>query len=99
MNAILSRFSFDPSKIDGKIIAVLVVIWVVALACGIGSVLSHGSDFTRKQKTGWILLLVAVPLLGLLVYLPFSLKRDGFTMMRQTKGTKQSAPQIEVKAS
>ncbi len=99
MSSILARFSFDPSKIDAKIIAILVFIWVVVLACGIGSVVSRGSDFNRKQRLGWILLLVGVPVLGLLIYLPFSLKREGFTMMRQTKSNKKPAARLDSKTS
>jgi membrane protease YdiL (CAAX protease family) len=99
MSSILARFSFDPSKIDGKIIAILVFIWLVVLACGIGSVLSHGSDFNRKQRSGWILLLVVAPVLGLLIYLPFSIKRDGFTVMRQTKGSKKTTVMVDSKTS
>lgn len=99
MNAILSRFSFDPSKIDGKILAILVLLWAVTLACGVSSVLSHGADFTRKQRVGWLLLLIFVPVLGLLVYLPFSLKRDGFVLNRPTKSNRKPVASLDSKAS
>lgn len=91
MSTLLSRFTFDPLKIDAKILAIVFVIWLVVLACGVGSVISHGPGFNRKQRLFWILLMVGVPVFGLLIYLPFSLKREGFTLMRQSKSDKKSS--------
>ena len=99
MSTLLSRFSFDPSKIDAKIMAIVFVIWLVVLACGVGSVISHGPSFNRKQRMFWILLMVCLPVLGVLIYLPFSVKREGFTLMRQSKSEKKSSSSSVSRAS
>ena len=67
----------------------MLFVWLVVLACGIGSLYSLGPQFNRKQRIFWILIMVCLPLFGLLAYLPFSVKREGFTLMRQTKNSKR----------
>jgi hypothetical protein len=88
MPTLLTRFSFDASKMDSHIWAIVALVWLVMVGCGIGSVLSHGPRFDRKQRLLWITLIFGLPVIGLLIYLPFSVKREGFTLMRQTKPSK-----------
>jgi hypothetical protein len=82
MNSLLSRFSFDSSKLDWKIWLVCALCWLTITACGVGSVFSHQSSFTSKQRFNWILLIVLLPLVGLAFYLPKSLKREGPSVLR-----------------
>lgn len=91
MFSLLSGFSFDPTKLDAQIWAVIAFVWLVVLCCGVGSVLSHGPRLDRRQRVFWILLMIGVPVFGLLAYLPFSIKREGFTLMRQTRTDKTDA--------
>ncbi|MCX6895337.1 MAG: hypothetical protein NTZ16_07570 [Verrucomicrobia bacterium] len=76
---------------DAKIWAVVIFVWLVVVMCGVGSVFSQGTRFDRRQRLFWILLMIGLPVLGLLVYLPFSIKREGFTLMRQTRTEKKDA--------
>ncbi len=91
MERLLNKFSFDGSKIDWKIWALLGVIWLVTVACGLGSVLAQRKRFTPKEVRFWILMIVAVPMLGLLAYLPYAMPRDGFTVFGQPKPKKKTS--------
>jgi hypothetical protein len=82
MNTLLSRFSFDGAKLDWKIWLVCGVCWLTVTLCGVGSVFSHRATFTSAQRRNWILLIVLLPLVGLAMYLPKSLKRDGPNALR-----------------
>src|SRR5688500_10684712 len=74
MSELLSRFTFQESKLTTQIWMVAVGIWIAILLCTISSILAQ--PFTKKQRAFWILLVTFVPILGLLAYLPFSIRRD-----------------------
>ena len=61
-------------RIDSTALAVLLVIWLIICGCMISSILSQ--PFTRKQRLFWICVVVALPVVGMLAYLPFSFNRE-----------------------
>jgi hypothetical protein len=74
MSELLSRFTFQESKLTGQIWVVAAFIWGAILCCTVSSILAQ--PFNKKQRFFWICLVVGVPILGLLAYLPFSIRRD-----------------------
>lgn len=83
-------------RIDSLVINILLALWLTITLCTISSILSQ--PFSKKQRLFWILLVVAMPLFGILAYLPFSINKDDVSdifmmifMMRHKKGKKRSA--------
>ena len=74
MQDFLSRFSFDAVKFNNQVLAFLIIIWIMVLACGVHSIMSQ--PFNSRQRWFWILLIVCLPGIGLLSYLPFALTKD-----------------------
>jgi hypothetical protein len=87
MNELLSRFHFQESSLTFQVWAAAGLIWAAVLICTISSIVAQ--PFTGKQRIAWILIVVAIPLFGLLAYLPFSIRRDelptAFLMRGQSK--------------
>ena len=80
---IITRFSLQAAKWNFSIVAALVSVWVVVLACIISSILSQ--PFDRKQRIFWIAMVVLLPALGVLAYLPFAFHREDLPHMFQRK--------------
>jgi hypothetical protein len=87
----LSKFSFDPEKIQGKLWWVFIFVWLLVVATTISSIYAKPSRFTSKQQLFWLAIIVLVPGLGVLAYLPFSFKSEGFNFMKKPKLAKPSA--------
>ena len=85
MSELLSRFTFQESKLTSQIWLVAVVLWLAILACTVSSIFAQ--PFNSKQRVFWILLVVCVPILGLLAYLPFSIRRDELPTAFLIRGT------------
>ena len=87
MNSILDRFEFkiDPAKMDWLSWTIFIVAWLVVVACGVGSVLSHRNRFTTKQRWFWIIVIVGIPFFGVLAYLPASIMKDGYSILKSSK--------------
>ena len=91
ITSLTSRFSFQAMRIDSLVINILLALWLTITLCTISSILSQ--PFSKKQRLFWILLVVAMPLFGILAYLPFSINKDDVSdifMMRHKKGKKRS---------
>lgn len=71
MQDLINRFDFNSPKLDSQIIVCAIIIWLTVMVCGITSVRSQG--WTRRKQLFWVLLIVALPLVGLLAYLPFAI--------------------------
>ena len=86
MKSILDRFDFhiDGSKMDLNAWFIFVVAWLIVVGCSIGSVYGH-RNFTRRQKRFWVLLIICVPFFGVLAYLPTSLLKEGYSILKTTK--------------
>jgi hypothetical protein len=91
MDTIRNKFSFDPQKVDDTIWLLMALVWLVVVGCAIGSVIAQKHRFTKQQKIKWILFILCVPVIGLLAYLPYSLKREGLGILRQQKSKKKKA--------
>ncbi len=74
MRQLFYRFSLDAAKFNGQIFVCLFLIWLVLVYCAIVSIRSQG--FSARQQRTWIWVVVGIPLVGLLVYLPFSIRRE-----------------------
>ncbi len=102
MSEFFSRFNFQESSLTFQVWAAAAVIWIAVLACCVTSIVSQ--PFSVRQRIVWIALVVCVPLLGLLAYLPFSIRRDelptAFLMRGQSKNrdkkNRKSAPTITI---
>ena len=74
MSEILNRFSLESAKFNGQIFLSLLLIWIALVVCAVVSVRSQG--FSQRQRRLWIWIIICAPLLGLLTYLPFSVRRE-----------------------
>jgi hypothetical protein len=74
MSELLNRFSLEAAKFNRQVFFSLLLIWIALVACAIVSINSQG--FSERQRRLWIGIVVGVPLLGLLAYLPFSVRRE-----------------------
>jgi len=87
MSSLLSKFSFEPEKIQGKLWLVVLAVWLMLVVCTITSIYARPSRFTSRQKLFWLLAVILVPGLGVLAYLPFSYRSEGFNFMKKPKPT------------
>jgi hypothetical protein len=55
------------------------IIWLTVVICALTSVWSR--PFGRWQKALWSLLVVGIPIVGLVAYLPFSLGQELFPLL------------------
>ena len=83
MSHILNRFSLQAAKWNGSIAGALVLIWLIVIGCVISSILSQ--PFERQQRVFWIALIILVPGIGLLAYLPFAFRKEEIPHMFQRK--------------
>ena len=74
MSEILNRFSLEAAKFNSQVLLSLFLIWVAIVACALFSLNSQG--FSDRQRRLWMWIILCVPLLGVLSYLPFSLRRE-----------------------
>jgi phage terminase large subunit-like protein len=89
---ITSRFSLQAMKITWQIELFIFLIWLAVTGCAITSILSQ--PFTKKQRLFWIVIVLFVPLIGVLAYLPFSFNKEevpDIFLMKHKKGPKRSA--------
>ena len=93
MREIFTRFSLEAAKFNWQVFACLFLLWVVLLYCAAGSIRSQ--NFSERQKRAWMWLIIGVPIVGLLVYLPFSVRREDLPqivllMLQKDRLTKKS---------
>jgi hypothetical protein len=74
MSELLNRFSFEAIKFNNQILFCLVAVWLVLLGCAVHSIFSL--PFNKHQRWFWILMVVCLPGVGLLSYLPFALTTE-----------------------
>jgi uncharacterized membrane protein YhaH (DUF805 family) len=67
-------YRFDPSGADFSwmVWSCLGVIWLAVLACAISSICSQ--PLSAKARRAWIAIVMALPLIGLALYLPVSFR-------------------------
>lgn len=71
MRESFNRFSLDAVKFNSQMLICLVAIWLVVTGTAISSIYSQ--PFSKKQRLFWVLLVIFLPVVGLLIYLPFSM--------------------------
>ena len=86
MQDFLSKFSWDAIKFDFQVGLCCVLIWLAVVGCAISSVWKQ--PISRRQRLLWVAVIVGVPLAGLFVYLPFSLRLDGHSQLFDWKPKK-----------
>lgn len=86
MSEILNRFSLETAKFNGQVFLALLLIWVAMVICAILSLNSQG--FSDRQRRLWTWIIVGVPLLGILAYLPFSIRREDLPQLFLVKSHK-----------
>lgn len=74
ISKLLNRFDFFNAHWDPRAGVFLAGIWLVILACAISSIRTQG--FSAAQQRFWIIVVIVFPIVGLLAYLPFSIKKD-----------------------
>jgi hypothetical protein len=74
MSHILSHFSLQTAKWNAWVVVSLLLIWAGVLGCVVSSIC--GQSFDRKQRLFWVALVVLVPFLGVLSYLPFAFRKE-----------------------
>lgn len=74
MSELLNRFSLEAAKFNLQVFLCLLVIWVAMVYCAIISINSQA--FSERQRRAWLLTVIGIPLLGMLAYLPFSIRRE-----------------------
>jgi len=74
MTHLLNRFSFQAGNWNGLVSAVLFLIWLAVVGCVVSSILVQ--PFDRKQRIFWIAVVVLLPPVGILAYLPFAFRKE-----------------------
>ena len=74
------------AKFSGQVWLCLAGVWLVVLACTVASI--YAQAFSPRQQKFWLAVVIFVPVLGILAYLPFSFRREQLAhlfFMRQQK--------------
>ena len=87
MNTLLDKFSLESIKWNDQIMVCLILIWLVVVACSLSSIFSQ--QFERNRRLFWICLIIGLPIVGLLAYLPFSFRREGLPQIFQSRSSKK----------
>ena len=89
MSHLLNRFSLHAAQWNGFVPVALVMIWVVVVGCIISSVLAQ--PFDRQQRIFWIAIVVLLPAIGVLSYLPFAFRKEDLPHMFQRKSKRSKS--------
>lgn len=71
---LFNRFDFNNPHFSSQVWGAMLGIWLLLIACVISSILQR--PFRRRTRIFWILTVICLPLIGVLLYLPFALKDD-----------------------
>ena len=93
LTKILVRFDFENAHWDPRVAACLIAIWVVIMLCAISSIRSQAFGDGREQF--WTAIVIFVPIIGVLAYLPFSIKRDDLPHYFRFKPRERSRGEIK----
>jgi hypothetical protein len=85
MPGFIYKLDFNPDKLDGFMWVIIIGVWLVVLACALGSIFARRPPLPPSQRRFWALVVLFVPIFGVLAYLPFSVKREGYSILRKTK--------------
>ena len=79
MTNLLNRFSLHATDWNVWVLVALILIWGCVVACVVSSILTQ--PFDRKQRVFWIALVVLVPIVGILAYLPFAFRKENLPLI------------------
>ena len=74
MSELFNRFTYQDAKFNTQVVLACLGVWLIVLWCAISSILSQ--PFTRRQRQFWLAVVILLPVIGLLAYLPFSFRRE-----------------------
>jgi len=83
MPHLLNRFNLHAAKWNGWTAFNLLFIWMLVLACVISSIVAQ--PFDRKQRIFWIAVVILLPGIGTLAYLPFAFRKEDLPQIFQRK--------------
>ncbi len=92
MTSLLNRFSLHATDWNGWVGMSLVLVWICVIACVISSIFSQPFDI--KQRIFWTAIVVLLPVIGILAYLPFAFRKENLPLifMRNKKPRKDRRP-------
>lgn len=64
----LNNFEISAEKLNWQVKTCAVILWIAALYCTIWSI--NQQPFNRRERLTWTVVVIALPLLGMLAYLP-----------------------------
>lgn len=76
MSEILDRFSLDAIKFDLPILLGMIFAWLIVVGCAVQSVWIHSKS--RGTAAMWTAFIVLCPIVGVLVFLPFSFRLEHY---------------------
>lgn len=74
LETLFSRFDFSAPNQNWQVLVAALIVWVAVLVCTLSSIRSR--EMPSADRRFWMIIVTAVPLFGVLAYLPFSLRRD-----------------------
>jgi len=89
MIELLQKFSLQNAKFNAATYSIILIVWLLVLACAATSILSH--PFTARQRIFWLGVIIAAPVIGILAYLPFSLNKEDLPQIFRIKRPKKPA--------
>jgi hypothetical protein len=85
MSELLSRFTYQDPKMTSQVWLLAFGIWLAVMGCTIYSIMMQ--PFTMRQRLVWVAIVLGLPIIGLLAYLPFSIRRDELPTAFLMRGT------------
>jgi hypothetical protein len=84
VDELFNRFSLEAIKFNSFVLLAMIAAWLVVVCCAVSSI--RARPFSARQKLFWVVFVVAVPLVGVLAYLPFSFNREDLPDILLGKG-------------
>lgn len=85
MSEILNRFSLSSAKWNDQVAISVLLLWLAIVGCAISSIVAQ--PFSSVQRRFWIAVVICLPIMGVLAYLPFSFRHEDLphAFMRSAK--------------
>lgn len=87
MSEILDRFSLDAIKFDVPVLLGMIFAWLIVAGCAIHSIWMHSKNKSKAML--WTLFIIFCPIVGVLVFLPFSFRIEHYPDLFIWKKNKQ----------
>ena len=89
----LNRFSLSGDTFHWQVVAALIFLWMLVVLCTLHSISTQKTSETRKRF--WMILVVVLPILGVLVYLPYAIDKERLASMAFFGKEKSSSSRSE----